>query len=134
VLAFFNVAKNLNADTTTFPAMGGSVRVGKEDDALLLGVEVGDAKKLVRIGAAFFEVEPNSIVSLFTDSDILDSRTNGRGFVFFASRLLVPGIELRITLSDTDSLRNRARGTGPFVGGLPNRDRKRLQTDLQVAF
>jgi hypothetical protein len=134
VLAFFNAAKNLNADTTTFQSMGSSVRVGKEDNAIVLGFEVGDAKKLVRVGAAFFEVEPNAIVALFTDSDILDGRSNGRGYVFFASRFLFPGIELRVTLSDTDSLRNRARGTGPFVGALSNRDRKRLQTDLLVSF
>jgi hypothetical protein len=130
VMLWGTLAHNWTAES----GLVGGVPVGAEDDAMAFGVEIGDAKRFVRAGVMFFEIQANSLLSQFLDSEVFDGRTNVNGYMFFVSRALRPGLELRLTFSDTDALRDRGAATGPFTASLRSRDRRRLQTDLLVSF
>ncbi len=131
LLLHASVASNLTADSTTAPS---GIRAGKENDAFAIGFEVGDPSKYFEFGASYFRYEANAVIAQFTESDPTDGLTNGEGFVLYVQRSLPGRANLKITLYDSDSLRSRGRATGPFAASLPNRDRKRLQTDISWKF
>ncbi len=119
---------------TADPTIVGGIRAGEENDAFSFGLEAGDPARLLRVGIGFFQVEANSVIAQFTDADPLDARTNGKGWTLYLVRILRPGVQLRLVYYDSDSLRNRGGTAGPFAASLPNRDRKRVQTDLVLSF
>jgi hypothetical protein len=123
-------ARNFTADDAVIAGFA----VDEEDTAWGLGLEIGSAKEIVSLGAGFFHVEANSVVAQFTDSDLFDGFTNRRGWMFYASRRLFPGVDLNVTFFDSDSIKNTGGAAGPFATSAEDADRKRLQTDLVVSF
>ena len=119
---------------TADPTIVGGIRAGEENDAFGFGIEAGDPTRFIRAGIGFFHVEANSVLGQFTDADPLDGRTNGEGFTFYLTRILRPGVQLRLVYYDSDSLRSRGGTAGPFAASIANRDRKRVQTDLVLSF
>jgi len=127
---YVDAAKNFSADS----AFLSGVNVDDEDQAIGVGFQIGDASRIARFGLGFFQVEANSVISLYTDSDVLDGMTNGKGIVFYISRKLRKNLELRFTGFDADSLRGDGGASGPFAASLANRDRRRFQADLILGF
>jgi hypothetical protein len=128
LLAYASFAHNFSAETTLVPGLG---RVGKEDDAWGLGLEVGRAQGPLLLGAGYFHVEANATPARFTDSDLFDGDTNRRGFLLYAERDLARNVSLRFSLFDGREIEDdppfsAADGTGA--------DRTRLQSDISVKF
>jgi hypothetical protein len=46
------------------------------------------------MGAAYFWIEANSVPGQFTDSDIFDSRTNGKGWVVYVTKELLRHVDV----------------------------------------
>ena len=132
---YLTLARNLTADSARVPAAGGTTAfVGPEDDALMFGLELGDPERLAHLSVGYFRVEPNGVISPFTDSDLFDGMTNVKGYYVGLARILARGVELRLLVSRTDALRTTGGAAGPFPGSLADRDRLRIQADAIVAF
>lgn len=127
---YATTVRNFSADDAVLSGFP----VGAEDTAWGVGLEIGNAKRFVKLGAGYFHVEANAVVAPFTDSDLFDGKTNRRGWIFYASRSLLPGVALNLTFSDSDSIKNTGGAAGPFATSSADADRKRLQTDLAVSF
>ncbi len=127
--------QNLAADG----AIVDGVRIGAEDQAFGFGLEAGDAKKLLRFGVGYHHVEANAVAALYTDSDLLDGRTNRRGFVLYGFREVATNTELRFSLFDGHPIKTSGSGfgDGPFnISGTTDSqaNRRRLQADLNMKF
>jgi hypothetical protein len=139
ILVYGTAIRNFLADDAIIDGR----RIDEEDTAWGYGLEVGSAKKWVKLGAGYFNVEANSVISLFTDSDLFDGFTNRRGWVVYGSRQLAKGTQLNVTLFNSDSIRNSGSfsgcrddeaGCGPFTSSVEDADRTRLQTDIVFKF
>jgi hypothetical protein len=130
VKTYGTVVRNFTADS----AILGGVPVGEEDSAWGAGIEVGNASRVAKFGFGYFHVEANSVIAQFTDSDLFDGFTNHRGWLVYASRKIAPGVEVKMTFLDSDSIKNSGAAGGPFGASSTDADRKRLQTDLMVNF
>jgi hypothetical protein len=102
----------------------------EENQAWGLGAEVGDKRKLVRLGAGYFRLEANAFPGFSVDSDLFDSRTNRKGWIVYGSRELRKNMDLNLTLFASDPIRKG----GTFERSVSGGDRFRLQTDLVVKF
>ena len=122
--------RNFTADS----AVIGGFDLDSEDTAWGVGLEVGRASALAKLGLGFFHIEANAVVAPFTDSDLFDGRTNRRGWMFYVSRDLVEGVSLKLEYLDSDSIENTGGGAGPFAESIEHADRKRLRTDLVIVF
>jgi len=123
VLVYGNVTRNFSAvDTVGFGA-------GKEDTAWSLGLRVGDKRRVMEVGAAWFWVEANAVAANFTDSDLFDGRTNGRGWFLHALKEVWPGIDLKAEVFIGDVIDRGIRGPG-FGEALANHDRVRVRGDV----
>lgn len=126
VTLYGQLGKNLDAaDSDLFPGLE------DEDFGWLVGLEVGDKKKLVALGLAYAAFEANFWPAQFTDSDLFDGFTNRKGWAFYGSREILPNTELSVTLYVSDEIRDNVPG---FDTSIANANRLRLQTDLQVKF
>ena len=126
VLLYGHYAKNFDADSSdVFPA------AGEEDTGWGLGLEVGDKKKYVKVGAGYYRVEANFWPAQFTDSDLFDGRTNRKGWTFYGSRQILPNTDLNVTFFVSEPLRETIPD---FANSVSRSDRMRLQTDLVVKF
>jgi hypothetical protein len=114
-----------NFDASSLPGQSHA-----EDDAYGFGFELGDNARFVKIGAGWFHVEANSVMSQFTDSDLFDGFTNRQGLMFFASRKVTPNVELRLTFFDAKEIEDEAA----FAVSAANADRKRVQADAILSF
>lgn len=128
-LLYATWARNLEADSTA--------PLGDEDTAWGGGFEIGDEKKLARLGAGYFRIEANAVPARFTDSDLFDGFTNREGFFVSLSRELASRVLLRLTFLDGEEIRTRtladpAQGDVAREGGRA--DRKRLQSDVEIRF
>lgn len=134
VRIYGDYANNLDA-TSVFGA-------GQQDEAWGVGVEVGDKKKFVALGAGFWHIEANSFPSQFTDSDLFDGYTNREGWSAYLSREVLPNTEFNITAFVSDAIE---RGfpfsepddeDEPRFGGdsTQGADRVRLQFDVVYKF
>jgi hypothetical protein len=139
ILVYGTAIRNFLADDSIIDGR----RVDEEDTAWGYGLEVGSAKKWFKLGAGYFNVEANSVVSLFTDSDLFDGFTNRRGWVVYGSRQLAKGTQVNVTFFNSDSIRNSGAfsgcrddvaGCGPFTDSVEDADRSRLQTDIIFKF
>lgn len=125
LLVYGHYARNFDAASSDlFPA------ANDEDTGWGLGVEVGDKKKYVKLGAGYYRVEANFWPAQFTDSDLFDGETNRKGWTFYGSRQILPNTDLNVTLFWSDSLRT----SNGFETSLNRSERVRLQTDLVVKF
>jgi hypothetical protein len=126
VSLYGQVAKSLDADSSAlYPG------VDDEDLGWIVGLELGDRKKLLALGVTYASFEANFWPAQFTDSDLFDGFTNRRGWAFYGSREVLPNTELTMTLYVSDPIRHNVPG---FETSLSNANRFRLQTDLQVKF
>jgi hypothetical protein len=123
VLLYGQFAQNIDAES--IPG------AGKQDTGWGAGVEVGDRKKLVMIGAGYYREEANFSPAQFTDSDLFDGYTNRKGWLVYLARELFPNTELNVTFFKDDALEDAAIFAVP---GAPSADRMRLQTDFLVKF
>jgi hypothetical protein len=124
VLLYAQFAQNLDAES--IPGAG-----GEQDTGWGAGVEIGDKKNLVQIGAGYYSQEANFSPAQFTDSDLFDGFTNREGWLVWAGRELWANTELNVTFFKDDAIEDDAIFAVP---GAPSADRMRLQTDFLVKF
>lgn len=127
VLVYGRWIKNLSA---TSPRGNPLVDLhGPKDTAWSVGLEVGDKKKNLKIGAGYFYVEADAVPSSLIDSDLFDGHTNAKGWAFYATRQLWTNTDLAFTAfmgNDID----------PYIA-VPNQSRYkrvRMQSDVKVKF
>jgi hypothetical protein len=118
-----HLARNFSADAT--PGFG------KQDTGWMLGAEIGDKRRYVRLGGGYLRLEANFWPGQFSDSDILDGITNRKGWVAYGSRELMPNTDLNLTVFVSDPIED---AVGTFENSVNLSDRVRLQADLMVRF
>lgn len=128
------VIQNFTADDE----LVGGVPAGEEDLAWGGGIMVGDKKRWVQIAGGWYHVEANSVVALFTDSDLFDGFTNRQGWTVNATRQLWNNVDLRLVFFDSDSIDNGAPFAAPGPTGqsssVEGADRQRMQFDVEMKF
>ena len=125
ITVYGDFARNLDARSSElFPG------VGREDTAWGVGLEVGDSKKIVKLGAGYWSIQANAFPSMFIDSDFLDGRTNRQGWAFYGSKQVLENTELKLTLFVIEPIR-----TGiAFDQSVRSSDRIRMQSDIVFKF
>ena len=130
LLAYGIYVQNFEAER----AVIGTVPVSEEDEAWGAGFEIGSSRRFALLGVGYFHVEANSVMALFTDSDLFDGRTNREGFAIYAARKLSANTELRLSYFDADEIENTGGAAGPFSSSIADASRRRLQTDINFKF
>lgn len=117
-----------------------------ENKGYAAGLQLGDPYDLVRIVGMWAQLERNSTISIFTDSDLFDGYTNTRGWYVAADRYLTPNLHLRFAWFISSMLRPQCQDPNPFQcdvtalnsGLLDFRKRtlhrQRFQLDFEVIF
>jgi hypothetical protein len=131
VLLYGSFARNFGADSTLVLGMP----TGDEDTALGAGIEIGSSSQWVKLGFGYFEAEANSVIATFMDSDILDGRTNRKGFVLYGAKKIYDNTELRLTIFDSKEIED-APIFGPAFpfDTVTDSDRRRMQADVIFSF
>ena len=128
LLVFGHFAQNFDAESLFDPVTLASA--GEEDTGWGLGLEIGDKKKYLKVGAGYYHVEANFFPAMMIDSDFSDGNTNRKAWLVYFSRQILANTDINITLFKSDRLES-----GPlFATSVSGSDRYRLQTDLQVKF
>jgi hypothetical protein len=129
------LAYNFTAEAGTVDG----VHVDPQATAFGYGVEFGSAKGLFLLGVEYQHIEANSVLALYTDSDMFDGLTNREGFGVYVARELAANTELKLSLWDEQPIKTTASGEGngpynisPAVDSQANR--KRLQADVNFKF
>ncbi|UCG52802.1 MAG: putative porin [Candidatus Latescibacterota bacterium] len=125
VTAFGGYSGNLDAEPSD------TFTVGKENMAYNFGVEVGDKKKTIKFGVAWYHVEANAFPSQFIDSDLLDGHTNRKGVMVYGDRQVFKGTDFGFKLFASDAIKDDLPG---FEDSVENSERTRLQVDLVYKF
>lgn len=125
MMVFGSYTKNLRAENTS------GFGAGKEDQAWSAGLQVGDKKKWVEMSAAYFQVGANAVPANFTDSDLFDGRTNGKGWHFKLARQIFKNTDLKSDFFWSDALDDDLFGPG-FPDAVENKDRIRFRIDVVV--
>jgi hypothetical protein len=120
---FGHYAKNLDAES-----VAGS---GEQDTGWNGGLEIGDPKVFVLLGAGYYELEADFWPSQFTESDLVDGFTNRKGWAFYVVRQLFTNTDLSLTLLRSFEIED---DQPTFDDSLVNAERFRLQTDVLVRF
>ncbi len=133
ITVYGNVLENFSAERQPVFA------AGKEDLAWSVGVKLGDRQKIVELGAAYFYVEANAVPSNFTDSDIFDGKTNGKGWYLSAARRIFAHTDFKLEAFLSDDIAGKIHssdvsGDPPetFVDAVKNHDRYRFRADVIV--
>ena len=124
VLIFGTYAHNFSARSSI------ATGAGSNDDAWTAGLYVGDKKRAVRVGFAYFRLEANALPAVFIDSDLTDGLTNRDGYKISLQRQLLRNLELVYELY----LSNRIREGAPYVDSIAGARRTRMRVDLKVKF
>lgn len=124
LLAYFHYAQNTSART--------GPSGNKDDTGFGLGVELGNSKKIAKLGAGYYRLEANFFPGQLIDSDVFDGKTNREGFTLYASRNIWENTDLGLTLFFGNELEHDA--SGYYDGSVANADRVRIQSDLKVKF
>jgi hypothetical protein len=122
LLLYGNYVINQDAQSTSYT--GGK----KEDSAWMIGLEGGDKRKTVRLGVAYAEVETNSLLKSFTDSDFLEGRNNRKGAIFYGARQVARNTDLKFMVFKSKPLEKS------IDAGLTKSERLRVTTDLEFSF
>lgn len=126
ILLYGHWAQNLDADGSAFfPG------AEAEDNAYGVGVEVGDKKKFVQLGAGYWVIQANAWVAQFVDSDLFDGFTNRKGYTVYGKRQIFPNTDLGLTLFVSDEVESTLPA---FAFSAADAERVRLQADLEVKF
>jgi len=129
ILVYGNVANNFSAQSLS------SSNVGKESLGWSAGLEIGDKKRLVRLGASYFWIEANAGPARYIDSDLFDGRTNQKGWTIYGAKRVLSNTDLKFTLFLGKPLEDDLRIDGElYEPALTDSDRIRLQTDVIVKF
>ncbi len=121
-LFYFHWAKNSGAEDF--------VQDSDQDTGWGVGFEIGDKKKLAKIGLGYYRLEADYFPSQFIDSDLTDGRTNRKGWTVYGSKSIWKNTDLNLTLFVSDDIESNSL----FSGSTSNADRVRLQTDIVVKF
>lgn len=125
VLLYGSWSNNLSAEDS------GLTTADADSMAWGAGVEVGDAKKFVKLGVGYWHIAANAFPSQFIDSDLFDGYTNREGWAAYASRAIWKNTTLDLTAFLTDEIEPNVP---PYGDSVPNADRVRLQADLVFKF
>lgn len=118
-------ARNLAAaDSALFPG------AADEDTAWGVGVEVGDKKRYVELGAGWWHIEANAFPSQLIDSDLFDGFTNREGFAVYGTRQLFRNTDLSLTVFVGDEIEEGLA----FASSVGDAERVRMQADLKFKF
>ena len=129
ILVYGNVVNNFSAQSLP------SFNVGKENLGWGVGLEIGDKKRLVKLGAGYFWIEANAGPSRYIDSDLFDGRTNQKGWAIYGAKQVLSNTDLKFTLLLGDPVDDDIRVDGElYEPALADSDRIRLQTDVIVKF
>jgi hypothetical protein len=124
ILVYGNVANNFSAQNTT------GYGAGKESLAASAGFEIGDKKKWVQLGAAYFWIQANAVPAIFTDSDLFDGTTNAKGWSIYGTKQVFANTDLAFKLFLKEPLDDEILHAPAVVDS----DRIRIQTDVVVKF
>jgi hypothetical protein len=129
ILVYGNVVNNFSAQSLA------SSNVGKESLGWGAGLEIGDQKKFVKLGAGYFWIQANAGPSRYIDSDLFDGRTNQKGWVLYGGKRVLSSTDLKFTLFFGEPLEDDITVDGKlYEAALEDSDRIRLQTDVIVKF
>jgi hypothetical protein len=123
VLLFGHWARNFDAQATAL--------ADEEDQGFGAGLEVGDKKQWVLLGAGYYRLEANFWPSQFIDSDLTDGITNRESWTLYAVRQIFTNTDLSLELFLSDELEDDSPTFDDSVSGA---ERYRLRTDVQVKF
>jgi hypothetical protein len=106
--------------------------VGEEAIAYNAGIEGGDRKKNIKLGAAWYHIEANAFPSQFIDSDFLDGHTNRQGLFLFFQKQVLKNTDFNTQLFASDAIETESipDDEDSVVGS----ERVRLQVDLMYHF
>lgn len=134
ILVYGNVVNNFSAQSLP------NSNVGREGLGWSAGLEIGDKKKLVMLGASYVLIEANAGPGRLIDSDLFDGRSNRKGWAIYGAKQVLKDTDLKFTLFLGEPLRdditvvNSAGEPQPYVPALEDSDRIRLQSDVVVKF
>lgn len=130
ITVYGSVFKNLDAEPSVMFA-----DVGRDDLGWGVGVETGDAKRLLELGLGYWHFEANSFPSVFVDSSVIDGKTNRGSLVFFAKRQVWSNTVAGLTLSRSSAIEDSAGYREALGGGaVSDAERTRVQADLEFKF
>jgi hypothetical protein len=124
VLVYGGFAKNFSAEAVSL------YNAGREDIAWSVGLEIGDKKEFVWLGAGYFWIEANAAPGQIMESDLFDGQTNRKGWEIYGAREIYSHTDLKLTLRISEALDDDIT----WVNAVRNSDRVRLQTDVIVWF
>jgi hypothetical protein len=136
VTVFGTVARNFAAESST--VLG--ERVDDEDLGWIAGLQVGDKRKLAKLGIVYGEIEANALPAQFIDSDFTDGFTNRKGWLLYGTRQLAKHVDFNVELFGSDKIEDDGAfdgcrpDCGPYAESIQNADRYRLRTDLIIKF
>lgn len=126
ITVYASYSNNLSAESSVlFP------QAGKENDAWMVGVELGDKKRYAAVGAGYAWLEANAFPSMFVDSDMYDGQTNRKGWIVSASREIFQNTDLNFTAFLSKAIDEALPAFEDSVSGA---HRLRVQTDVVVKF
>ena len=109
--------------------------VGREGLGWSAGLEIGDKKKYVMLGAGYFLIQANAGPARLIDSDLFDGRTNRKGWAIYGAKQILANTDLQFKLFLGEPLEDDITIDGtPYVDALEDSDRIRLQSDVIVKF
>jgi hypothetical protein len=132
MLVYGSFSKNHTAKNTT------GYNAGKEDTAWSVGTTMGDKKKNVRLDVGYFVAAANSLPANFTDSDLFDGRTNGKGWRFKVARQIFANTDLSADLFYGKPLKDdifgpsTVSGTTQYNEAIRDHERLRFRLDVTV--
>ena len=124
LLVYGNYSNNLDASSV---AGGG----GDQENAFLVGMEVGDAKAFVKLGMLYARLEANAFPSMYVDSDLFDGFTNRKGWAWYLERAFWENAAVKFTAYLSDEIKS---SVPPYGVSVPNADRLRIQADVALKF
>lgn len=126
ITAYASYSNNLSAESSVlFP------QAGKENDAWTVGIELGDKKKYLAVGAGYAWLEANAFPSMFVESDMFDGQTNRKGWIVTSSREIFTNTDLNFTAFLSKAIDEALPAFEDSVSGA---HRLRVQTDVVVKF
>jgi hypothetical protein len=129
ILVYGNVVNNFSAQS-----LPGS-NVGREGLGWSAGLEIGDKKEFVMLGAAYLLIQANAGPARLIDSDLFDGRTNRKGWVIYGAKRILANTDLQFKLFLGEPLEDDITIDGElYEPALENSDRIRLQSDVVVKF
>jgi hypothetical protein len=107
-----------------------SVLADKQDTGYSAGLELGNKKKSILLGAGYYWVQADALPSVLSDSDLFDGNTNGKGWAIYGSRQLWKDTDLAVQVYVGDVLDEDVA----IVQDRTLAKRTRFQGDVKIKF